>query len=262
MKMTRRTLIASVASAALAPAASPHIRAGCLITADNFDALLASLRQAQTLGYAGYSTAMRILQTQSGRMEEVRAQLSEIALDLIGVRSSLPKYAELGVERALDEIARLAMAAKQFGARSLFLHSAGIATDGKFKQEDLDAKAKFFDQSAKRCKETGIIFVYRTQEAEFQNSAAEIGGLIEKTDKNIVYFDLDLMRAASVYPEAVSVFGDNPSRVFAMEAPFGDAQIKVHELAAAVKRTRWISWLIEGTPIEASRAAMKKAFGV
>ena len=117
MKMlhTRRWFLASIGCAASARAASGRIRAGCLVTADSFEALLAKLREMQTLGYSGFSTTMRVLQTQSGRMEEVRAQLSEIALDLIGVRATLPHYAELGNERALEEVARLAMAARQFG---------------------------------------------------------------------------------------------------------------------------------------------------
>ena len=264
MKMlhTRRTFLASVGCAASLRAASARIRAGCLVTADNFDALLVALREMQGLGYSGFCTTMRVLQTQSGRMEEVRAQLSEIALDLIGVRTTLPHYSELGNERALDEVARLAMVARQFGSRTLMLHSAGLAADGKFKPDELDAKAKFFDLAAKRCKETGVIFTYRTQESELQNAAAEIAGLIEKTDKRIVYYDLDVARALRVYPEAIALFRDNPSRTFAMEAPFGDAQFKAHELAAAVRHTKWISWLIDTAPAEASRGAIKKFFGV
>ena len=261
--IARRTFLASLGLAAsLHAAGSSRIRAGCLVTPDSFDALLTALRDIQRLGYSGYSTTMRVLQTQSGQMEEVRAQLSEIALDLIGVRATLPHYGELGVDRALEEVARLAMAARQFGARTLILHSAGLGADGRFKPEDLDAKAKFFDQSAKRCKETGVIFIYRTQESEFLNDAAEIAGLIGKTDKNTVYYDLDLASASRAHAGAIAFFRDNPSRVFAMEAPFGDPQFKVHELAAAVKHTKWISWLIEAAPSEASRGVMKKAFGV
>ena len=260
MSMTRRAVLTSLAGAAFA--ANAHIRAGCLVTADTFEALLAALREMQSLGYSGYSTNLRILQTQSGRMEEVRAQLSEIALDLIGVRATLPKYAELGNDRGIEEISRLAMAAKQFGSRTIMLHSGGLAPDGKFTPQDLDAKAKFFDLSAKRCRETGVIFTYRTQESEFQNDAAEITGLIEKTDKASVYYDLDLARAARVYPEAIAFFRDHPSRTFCMEAPFADVQFKVHDMAAAVKHTKWISWLIDTMPAEASRGVIKKVFGV
>lgn len=260
MLLTRRMMLASLGAAASLSAVAPRIRAGCLVAPGDFDGLLVSLREMQGLGYSGFSTTMRVMRT--GRLDEMRGQLSEFAMDLVGVRSTLPKYVDLGLDRALEEVSRLAMAARQFGSRTLVLHSTGLAADGKFKPQDLEVKAKFFDLAAKRCKDTGVIFTYRTQEAEFAGEAAEINGLIAKTDKNITYYHLDLARAARVYPEAIGVFRDNPSRTFSMEAPFGDAAFKIHDLAAAIKHTKWISWLIESTPTEVSRGSMKKIFGI
>jgi sugar phosphate isomerase/epimerase len=267
MKMlsTRRGFLASLGlAAAVRGAGMQKIRAGCLSVADTFDNLVLVLREMQGLGYSGFATTLRLLQSQSGQIDEARAQLGPIGLDLIGVRVALPKYGEMGVERGLDEIARLAMAARQFGSRTLTLHSPGLAADGKFAAEALDAKAGFLDQAGKRCIETGVLLAYRTQDAEFQNEAAEITGLVGKTDVHKVYFDLDLGRASRVYPGAIDFFRDHPGRTFAIEAPFGDPEFHTHELSAAVKRTKWISWLIENSaqPSEASRSTVKKAFGV
>jgi sugar phosphate isomerase/epimerase len=241
-----------------------HVRPGCLSIADSFEDLLANLHEMQGLGYSGFATNFRILQTQSGQIDEARAQWAPLGLDLIGVRATLPNYVELGSERALEDIARLAMEARQFGARTLMLHSAGLAPDGKFSQEALEAKAKFLDQSGKRCLETGVFLNYRTQEAEFQNAAAEVAGLIAHTDVHNVYFDLDLGRASRVYPGAIDFFREHPGRTFSMEAPFADPDFRVHELLTAIRRTKWISWLIENSakPGEAARGTMKKVFGV
>ena len=258
MHLTRRTLLTMGAAAmTLRGAGNTRVRAGALVATDTFDALLAALKEIQALGYTGYSTTMRVLQTRSDRIDEMRGQLSETGLDLIGVRATLPKYAEFGADRALEDLARLAMAARQFGARTLMLHSVGLAPDGKFKPEEIDTKAKFLDLCARRCKETGVIFTYRTQEAEFQNGAAELTGLMERTDKNITYFDLDLARGLG----AIECFRDHPNRTFAMEAGFGEPGFKSQELAAAIKHTKWISWLIDAAPGAESRAVMKKAFG-
>ena len=254
MHFSRRTLLASLGAVACLPAANTRIRAACLLVPDTFDTLLQRLKEMQGLGYTGYSTTMRLMQTQTDRVEEARAKLSDAALDLVGIRATLPK--------SLDDLSRFAMAARQFGARTLILQSPGLAPDGKFKPEELDEKAKFFDLCAKRCKEAGVVFTYRAQEAEFQNDAAEIKGLIAKTDKNLVYYNLDLAKASKAYPEAIAFFRDNPSRTFAMEAAFGDAAFPAHDLAAAVKHTRWISWLIDAAPTAESRGVMKKVFGV
>lgn len=246
MLLTRRLMLASLGAAASLPAVTPRIRAGCLVMPADFDGLLVVLKEMQALGYSGFSTTMRVMQT--GRLDGMRGQLAEFAMDLIGVRSTLPKYDELGLDRALEEVSRLAMAARQFGSRTLVLHSVG----GKLKGEELDVKAKFFDLAAKRCKDTGVIFTYRAQET------AEAADLMARTDKNITYFHLD----PGHFPEAVELFRDNPSRTFSMEAPFGDAAFKIHDLAAAVKHTKWISWLLEAAPTEVSRGSMKKVFGI
>jgi sugar phosphate isomerase/epimerase len=257
MLPTRRGFLAVLGFAA--SAGTPKIRAGCLATPDSFDNLVLTLKEIAGLGYSGYATSLRLLQSQSGQVDEARAQLGPIGLDLIGVRAPLPHYAELGLDRALDEIARLAMAARQFGARTLMAHSPGLAADGKFAPEALDAKAKFLDAAGKRCIETGLLLNYRTQDAEFQNEAAEIAGLLLKTDARLVYFDFGL-----VHPAAIDFFRDHPARTFSLEGQFGDREFPAHELAAAIKHTRWISWLIETSaqPGEAARSGMKKIFGV
>jgi len=264
MSSTRRTFLASVGLAAALPlaAAPTRVRAGCVADAETFDELITLLRKLRDLGYSGFSANLKLLQTQSGHLDEVRGQLSEIGLDLIGVRTLLPRYNEMENDRAMDELSRVAMAAKQFGARSLMMHSGGLAPDGKFTASALAAKIKFFNQAAKRCGETGVYFNYRTQGVEFRNDGAEVKGLIAGTEKN-VYFDFDLDYATRAYPAAVEVFNENPGRTYAMEGQFTEGIFKVHELAAAVKKNKWISWLIESspTPNEASRSAMKKAFG-
>jgi len=91
-----------------------------------------------------------------------------------------------------------------------------------------------------------------------QADAEDVAGLISRTDKSITYFDIDLAGGA----EWIALFRDNPSRTFAMEAPFGDSAFKVHELGAAVKHTKWISWLIDASPGGESRGVMKKVFSI
>ena len=265
MPSTRRTFLASIGLAASLPvnAASTRVRAGCMADADTFENLMLVLREMKGLGYTGFAANLRLLQTQSGRLAEAREQFADIGLDLIGVRTTLPRYNEMENDRAMDELSRIAMAAKQFGARTIMLHSAGLAPDGKFTPEALTAKTKFFNQAAKRCGETGVYFNYRTQDTEFLNEAAEIKALVDHTEKN-VYFDLDLSRATRYYAGAIDFFGEHPDRTFSLEAAFGDPQFRSAHLATAIKRTKWISWLIENSdkPGEVARTSMKKAFGV
>ncbi|HEY3738628.1 MAG TPA: hypothetical protein VGL53_02230 [Bryobacteraceae bacterium] len=266
LSTTRRGFLATVglATASAAHAGITKIRAGCLAVPDTFDNLVLMLKEAAGLGYTGYATNLRLLEGQAGQTDDVRTQLGPIGLDLIGVRHALPRLADLGLERALEETGRLGMAARQFGARTLMLHSNGLAADGKFTPAALDAKAAFLDQAGKRCLEMGVLLAYRTQEAEFQNEAAEITGLLAKTEVRHVYYDLDLGRASRVYPGAIDFFKDHPSRTFSIEAPFADAEFHVHDLAAAIRKEKWISWLIENSaePGEGTRAVMKKTFGV
>lgn len=266
LSTTRRGFLATLglATASVAHAGPTKIRAGCLAIADTFDNLVLMLKEAAGLGYTGFSTSLRLLEGQAAQIEDVRTQLGPIGLDLIGVRHALPRLDDLGLERGLEEVGRLGMAARQFGSRTLMVHSPGLAPDGKFAAAALDAKAAFLDQAGKRCLEMGVLLAYRTQDAEFQNEAAEITGLLAKTEVRHVYYDFDLARAIRVYPGAIDFFKDHPSRTFSIEAPFADPEFHSHELAAAIRRVKWISWLIESSaqPGEAARTAMKKTFGV
>src|SRR4051812_12508953 len=73
MLLTRRTLLGSLgfaASSLRGLAASTKIRAGCLVTPEKFEDLLLSLREMKGLGYTGFTTNLRLLQTQTTRVDE------------------------------------------------------------------------------------------------------------------------------------------------------------------------------------------------
>jgi inosose dehydratase len=255
--LSRRDMLrmtAALAAVKGASGATSHVRAGCQTNAwdldpSRFETLLGALNDIRDMGFAGFETHLRYLQPQMNRQEEARAEIASRELVFIGVHTNLPKYEQLGEERAVDDAGRLAMAAKQFAAKTLILNRTGPVAD-----DISDAKAKFLDAAAKRCREMGVILTYHTL-------AAEAAALVEKTDPKSVYFMLDLDAAG------LDFFKDHPGRVYAVHMQDADP---VRELASAVRRAKWISWLVheEGEPkqgkagAETSRAAIKKMFGV
>src|SRR5690348_7039229 len=106
MTLTRRSFIAGAASLQAlrmrGDAARP--RPGCQANGWNldparFDLLLTAVREMKELGFQGFETNIRFVQTQLERVKEARAELDAIGLEFIGAHTSLPDYEKLGMER-------------------------------------------------------------------------------------------------------------------------------------------------------------------
>ena len=243
--LTRRNLLRITAAASLvgktATGAAARVKAGCQTNAwdidpARFETLLSALSEIRELGFTGFETQLRYLQPQMNRQEEARAEIASRELTFIGVHTNMPKYEELGEERALEDIGRHAMAAKQFGAKTLIVNST------------TSPPPKFIDAAAMRSLEMGVIFALHAKQTE-------AAALIDQTNAKTVYFMLDLAEGGADF------FKNHPSRIYCVHLQNEEG---LHELAAAVRHTKWISWLVhEGkSSVAVSRAAMKKEFGV
>ena len=235
--ITRRELLACTGmGATLALGATAHVRAGCSTSGwdldpSRFETVLQALTEIRDLGFSGFETHLRYLRPQMNRQEEARAEIASKELVFLGVQVNLPNLDELGLDRALEDFGRQAMAAKQFGAKSIM--ASGATKD-----------PKFVDAVAMRSLEMGVTFVLRVDNA---------ATLVEQTNPKTVYF--------AVGAADVEFFQNHPGRTFAIHLENEDG---LREIASAARKTKWISWLVhEGKSSPAdSRAAMKKVFGV
>ena len=290
MTLSRRSVLvgaAGVFTAAL-KGSSNAPRAGCQANAWNlnpahFDSLLTAVREMKELGFEGFETNIRFLQPQLDRVKEARAQLDAIGVEFVGAHTSLPDYDKLGIDKAAEQVTKLAGQARQFGTHALVCSFRGLSPTGEFSEEALQRKARMLDLAGRRCSDEGLTLAYHNHQPEFRNHAAEEIALLRHTDPKLVFLMLDIGHAWLADPDAVSVFESHHARAFGLHVrdfhnrvsvPLGQGEFPLRQLADVIHKTGWSGWLIdeEERPNESdkpgkkatapSRKAMKEIFGV
>ena len=290
MTLSRRSLLAG---AAALPALrmfgqTARPRPGCQANGWNldparFDLLLTAVREMKELGFQGFETNIRFVQPQLDRVKEARAELEAIGVEFLGAHTNLPDYVKLGMDKAADQVGKLAEQARQFGARALVCSFRGLSPTGEFTEEALDAKARMLELAARRCGDAGLALAYHNHQPEFRNHAAEEIALLKRTDSKLVFVMMDIGHAWLADPDAISVFAANPSRAYGLHVrdfhnkvsvPLGQGEFPLRELAAVIRKTGWSGWLVdeEERPNDAdkpgkkatgpSRKTMREIFGV
>lgn len=290
MTLSRRSVLAGAVGVLTArvQGAAKAPRPGCQANGWNldparFDLLLTAIKEMKELGFQGYETNIRFMQPQLSRLAEAKAALDQIGLEFIGAHTGLPDYQKLGMDKAADEITKLAGQARQFGAHALVVSHGGLSKTGQFTEEALDRKTQMLNLAGQRCADAGLTLAYHNHQPEFQNHAAEENGLIRKTDPKLVFLLMDIGHAWLADPDAISVFAAHPQRAFGLHVrdfhdrvsvPLGQGEFPLRELAAVIRKTGWSGWLIdeEERPNEKdkpgmkatgpSRKTMKEVFGV
>ena len=123
---------------------SGSIKLGCQTNAwridpNNFDSLLSVLRQLKELGYEGYETGFRNVQSQFANAA-ARKQLEQSGLKFLGCHLFLDKYDEQTQIAPLDLIQKIADGAASLGAERLILSGGGLVQDNKLDLEALQGK--------------------------------------------------------------------------------------------------------------------------
>jgi sugar phosphate isomerase/epimerase len=289
LKVNRREFLAGTAVfAAGARGTAKAPRPGCQANAWNldpahFDLLLTAVREMKELGFEGFETNLRFLQPQLNRLQEARAELDSIGLQLVGAHASLPDYEKLVADKAADAIATIADEARKFGAHAVVVSHKSLSPTGEFSEAALERKTKMLNLAGRRCADAGLKLAYHNHHPEFANHAAEENGLLRGTDPQLVSLMLDIGHAWIADPDAISVFAAHPDRAFGLHVrdfhnkvsvPLGQGEFPLKELSQVIRRTGWSGWLIdeEERPNEPdkpgkkatgpSRKAMKAIFGV
>ena len=252
--MTRRTFLAASASASLLCfAKTSGIQVGCQANAwplkqGDFDQLLTTIETIKSLGYAGFECNIRFVRDQFDHVSEARKKMEATGMQFIGAHTSMQ-------EAAHEEFEKFASGAAQLGAEYIVMSSSGLAADGKFSQDSLDAKVTQLDKLANTCKQSGIQLAYHNHTAEFANNNAEIDALAGHTDPKLVSFLIDAGHGyqgggdpgAFLFTHSDRIIGCHIKtfRDKTKQVPLGQGDFGFEALALAIKKTRWTGWLID-----------------
>jgi inosose dehydratase len=264
MNISRRDFLYSIpAGAALsaivplaAAAPGPHI--GCQTNAwalrpGDFNLFLGTLGTLKSIGFEGFETSFRNVQSQYATAAAARAQIEKIGLVCFGVHIFLIDYDPLTRIAPMDLVQATADGAAALGAQRVILSGGGLVKEGKVSEQDLAQKVAGLDAAARYCRGKGLAFAYHNHGPEFAAGGAEIGELISRTDPALVTFLIDCGWAYRAGVDLAGFFTTHRARIAGLhlrdfkgelQVPLGQGDVNWAPLAAAVRTTGWDGWVL------------------
>ncbi len=293
-QMFRRTFVASLAAAlplmpkaAVAQAAT--VKLGCQTNAwridpANFDSLLSVLTKLKELGYAGFETGYRNIETQFANAPAARKLIEQSGLTFFGTHIFLEKYDPLTNIAPLSLIQRVAFGAAPLGAQRVIVSGAPVVKDGKLNQDSQTAmmrKAEGLNFAARYCKTKGLRLAYHNHGPEFANGGIEIEALIQNTDPTLVDFLPDCGWAFHAGANVPAFFAKHQRRLIGLhvrdfkngeQVILGQGDFPLAALAAEIQKANWTGWVLNEeerlsgeklgeTVVAPAGAALRKALG-
>jgi inosose dehydratase len=241
-------------------AGRPAIRVGCQTNAwplkpGDFDQFIGVLGVLKSLGFDGFETSFRNVQSQYAAAAEARARIEKTGVACFGIHIFLNEYDPATRIAPMDFVRTTADGAAALGAQRLILSGAGLVKDGKVAEADLAQKIGGLNAAARYCKDKGLAFAYHNHGPEFAANGTEIEALIGRTDPALVAFLIDCGHAVRAGVDLAAFFTKHHRRICGMhlrdfkggvepQVPLGQGDVDWKPLAAAVKKAGWTGWVL------------------
>jgi sugar phosphate isomerase/epimerase len=255
---TRRRWMKNIACAALtAPHLFANVRPNVQLGAQtnawpvdpaNFGSFLAALGAIQRLGFRGFETGYRNLQTVSNRLPQAKDQISVTGLIFFGVHIFLPNYDSETRIAPASLYEGVAKTGKALGAQRLILSGAPAAPGA-----ETAAKAAALNRAGAYVKGLGLTLAYHNHAPEFEHDGREMDDLIAHTDPEKVEFLLDVGHAARAGADLSEFIYENHDRIIGLhfrdtkdgrEVPLGQGDLPLAEIAEQLRKRNWHGWAL------------------
>ena len=173
----RRAFVTGLTSSCFLAGATPGISLGCQTNAwpidpAHFDTLLSVLAKIRGLGFAGFETGFRNLESQAENLEAARQKIASSGLQFFGVHIFLLRYDEKTHIAPAELYERVCQTSAALGAQRLILSGAPVSTEN-----ELTRKVEGLHKAGEVAKQRGLKLAYHNHDQEFSNSAWEFQGL-------------------------------------------------------------------------------------
>jgi len=256
--MTRRDFllacgVAGAGSQLLAATARIHV--GCQTNAwpiQDFSQFLEVLSRIRRLDFGCFETGFRNVQSRFQDAAAARREIEKSGLEFWAVHIFLERgYDPNTAIPPAEMIETMASGGAALGARRLIVSGRALGSNGKVDAVALEAKAKGLQQAGRACQKHGLRFAYHNHNLEFENSGAEIEGLIRGTSPELVQLVLDAGHAVRAGVAPAEFFTRHSTRIAGIhlrdfqgrelegQVPLGAGQVDYKPLAAAIKKAQW-----------------------
>ena len=242
-----------IGSSCLLAGTTPGISLACQTNAwpvdpARFDSLLSVLGKIRELGFAGFETGFRNLQSEAEHPESARQRIEASGLQFFGVHIFLSRYDERTHISPAELYEKVAQTGAALGAHRLILSGAPAATE-----DDLSRKVEGLHHAGAVAKKLGMTLAYHNHSKEFANSAWEYEGLLRLSDPNLVGFLLDAGHAFRGGADVPALVEKYHRRIIGLhlrdfrdgkQVPLGGGDFPLAQVAAALKKTGWQGWVL------------------
>jgi sugar phosphate isomerase/epimerase len=241
------------ASSYLLPGSTPGISLGCQTNAwpvdpAHFDSLLSVLGKIRELGFAGFETGFRNLESQAEHLESARQKIAASGLQFFGVHIFLLKYDEKTHIAPSELYEKVCQTNAALGAQRLILSGAPASTENELAHK-VEGLHKAGDVATKH----GLKLAYHNHDKEFANSGWEFEHLLRLTDPNLVGFLLDAGHAFQGGADVPALLEEHHRRIIGLhlrdyrdgkQVPLGSGDFPLAKVAATLKKTGWQGWVL------------------
>jgi inosose dehydratase len=253
LMMSRRAFLLGAPVAALASKSGANVQVGCQTNAWPIDpadlnSLLHVLGVMKQIGFEGFETGFRNLQSQFAQPAAARESLKKSGLHFFGIHIFLLSYDTQTSIAPWDLLKQVADGGAALGAQRLIVSGASTPAAAA-----LSRKAEALNRIGKYCREKGIGFGYHNHHVEFQRDGFQIQGLLRETDPDTVHLVVDAGHAVEGGANIAEFFTRNARRIDGMhlrdahagqEVPLGEGDYDWRALAAAIRAANWNGWLL------------------
>lgn len=249
--LTRRDLVLGVGASCLA-ASSARLSLGCQTNAwaikpAEFDSLLAALRSIHSLGFQGFETGYRNLESHANEAAAARRQIESTGLEFFGVHIFLNQYDEKTSIAPADLYHKVAQTGAAMGAKRLILSGQPSSAGA------LSRKAAGLNRAGQYTKRLGMMCAYHNHGPEFADGGREIERLLKETDGGLVSFVVDAGHAFRAGADVPAFFRAHHRRIAGLhlrdfkdgkQVPLGMGSFPLKAVAQAVRASNWRGWVI------------------
>jgi inosose dehydratase len=282
LMMSRRALLIGVPAVALAAKSGATVHVGCQANAwpidpKNLGSLLQVLGVMKQIGFGGFETGFRNLESQFAQPAAARESLKHSGLRFFGIHIFLLSYDKQTSIAPWDLLKQVADGGASLGAERLIVSGASTPDSAA-----LSRKAEALNRIGKYCREKGLGFGYHNHHVEFQQNGFQIQGLLRETDPETIHLVVDAGHAVEGGANIAEFFTANARRIDGMhlrdaragqEVPLGQGDYDWRSLAAAIRVANWNGWLLAEeerlsgekpgeTAARPSRETIRRVFGV
>lgn len=215
----------------------------------NFESFLGALATVKQIGYNGFESSFRNVQSQFDDAAPARRRIEQSGLTFFGIHIffSNDKYDQQTRIAAREVYEPVARGGAALGAKHLILSGAPSEN-----QEQLKKKIEALNTAGRYARSVGITAAYHNHWWEFESKIGEIDALYTQTDHSLVHFVLDAGHAYHGGANVPSFIRAHAKRIIGFHlrdykngrlTTLGTGTFPLAEVAHTIEQIGWKGWV-------------------